>query len=182
MPGQTIAYIESVNDQEVLALMVPEAVKAGSECYKSRPGQVGSYVVIPQKGCKLLALVTAQRTRQPGRRTADSTEPNLTAMTMLMIGTIHEGKFSRGINQYPIVGEPVDLATDTDLATIFTGRDSLRRRDQNTTGRSTDLVLGRFAPNENHEVKLDGKIFFAKHAAILGSSGSGKSCTVAQII
>ena len=162
--------------------MVPEAVKAGSESYKSRPGQVGSYVVIPQKGGKLLALITAQRTRQQERRTTDTIEPNLTAMTMLMVGTIYDGKFHRGINQYPIVGEPVDLATDTDLATIFTGQDSLRDQDQNTAGRSTDLVLGRFAPNEKYEVKLDGKVFFAKHAAILGSSGSGKSCTVAQII
>ena len=128
--GQVIAYIESVNDQEVLGLMVPEAVRAGSETYKSRPGQVGSYVVIPQKDCKLLALVTAQRNRQPGRRTTDTVEPNLTAITMLMIGSICEGKFHRGINRYPIVGEEIQLATNDDLATIFTGHDTRRDPDR----------------------------------------------------
>jgi hypothetical protein len=66
MSGMVIAHIESVNDQEVLALMAPEAPKAAAEDYHFRPGQVGSYTVIPQDGCKLLALVTTQRTRQPG--------------------------------------------------------------------------------------------------------------------
>ena len=182
MSREAIAYIESVNDQEVLALMVADVLKAAAEDYKFRPGQVGSYVVIPQDGCKLLALVTTQRTRQPGRRSTDSVEPNLTAITMLMIGTISQGKFRRGISHYPIVGEPVEVAHDADLTTIFTKSDGTSKQNQNSSDRCTDLALGRFAPNENHEVRLDGKAFFAKHAAILGSSGSGKSCTVAQLI
>ncbi|NIA07213.1 MAG: DUF87 domain-containing protein [Actinobacteria bacterium] len=182
MSGEVIAYIESVDDQEVLALMVPELVKAAAEDYRFRPGQVGSYVVIPQDGCKLLALVTAQRTRQPERGPTDSVEPNLTTITMLMIGTVRDGRFHRGISHYPVVGEPIKLADDADLASIFTKSDHQSEQTQDSSDRCTDLPLGRFAPNENHEVKLDGKAFFAKHAAILGSSGSGKSCTVAQLI
>ena len=182
MSRTVIAHIEAVNDQDVLARMDPEVLQAAAEDYHFRPGQVGSYAVIPQDGCKLLALVTTQRTRQPGRRSTDSDEPNFTAITMLMIGVVCDGKFSRGISHYPIVGEPVELANDTDLASIFTTSDGLSEYNKNPSDRSTDLALGRFAPNENHEVKLDGKAFFAKHAAILGSSGSGKSCTVAQLI
>jgi len=101
---------------------------------------------------------------------------------MLMIGTVRDGRFRRGIGHYPLVGEPIELAEDADLACIFRASGSASETDKDFPKRCTDLALGRFAPNENHEVKLDGKIFFAKHAAILGSSGSGKSCTVAQII
>jgi DNA helicase HerA-like ATPase len=101
---------------------------------------------------------------------------------MLMIGTVSDGKFNRGINHFPVVGDPVELAEDVDLASIFTASDQPSEQTQDSSDRCTDLRLGRFAPNENHEVKLDGKAFFAKHAAILGSSGSDKSCTVAHLI
>ena len=181
MSGQIIAYIQSINDQEVLALMTPEAIKNATE-FDSRPGQVGSYVVIPQDGFKLLALVTAQRTRQPGRRASDAGNPDRTAIAMQMIGSVRDGKFRRGISHYPVVGDTVELAQDEDLNTIFSQKHTSADPNQNSSERCTDLALGRFAPNDKHEVKLDGKAFFAKHAAILGSSGSGKSCTVTQVI
>lgn len=182
MSDQVIAHIESVNDQEAVALMVPEATNAAREGRRSRPGQVGSYVVIPQKDGKILALVAAQRTRQAGRRASDVANPDLTAIVMLMVGTVRDGQFQRGISHYPIVRDPVELATEADLAAIFAGSDCLPGQSLDTARRSTDLALGRFAPNDKYEVRLDGKAFFAKHAAILGSSGSGKSCTVAQIV
>ena len=182
MPGQVIGHIESVNDQEVVALMLPEAIRAAREGHGSRLGRVGSYVVLPQKGYKILALVTAQRTRKPGRRASDAADPDLTAISMLLVGTIRDGKFHRGISYYPMVREPIELATEDDLATIFASPDGPSAQSQDPSWRSTDLALGRFAANDKYEVKLDGKALFAKHAAVLGSSGCGKSCTVAQII
>jgi len=42
--------------------------------------------------------------------------------------------------------------------------------------------MGVLSQNQAIEVKIDGDKFFGKHVAIVGSTGSGKSCTVARII
>ena len=207
MQPEVIGYIESVNDQQIVVRLSKAAEVVGSEeagatprspgapgpSSRTRAGQVGSYVVIPQEDGDLLAMVTAQRTRQLNRRAGDSPEDQSTVITVMAIGMIRAGKFCRGINRYPVVGEPVRMAGDADLATIFTSWDSRGTQQQSESaetvrtavragGHPASLALGRFTPNQKYEVRLDGKTFCARHAAILGSSGSGKSCTVAQIV
>lgn len=44
------------------------------------------------------------------------------------------------------------------------------------------LKLGHFAIDPTAQVIADGDRFFQRHAAILGSTGSGKSCTVASLL
>jgi len=48
--------------------------------------------------------------------------------------------------------------------------------------RARSFRLGQFALNPEFEVKVLGSEFFNKHAAILGNSGAGKSCTTARIL
>ncbi len=44
------------------------------------------------------------------------------------------------------------------------------------------LTLGNYALDENAEAWLDGNKFFQRHAVIVGSTGSGKSWTVARLL
>lgn len=44
------------------------------------------------------------------------------------------------------------------------------------------LNIGTYALSKHAQAYLDGNKFFQKHAVIVGSTGSGKSCTVATII
>ena len=44
------------------------------------------------------------------------------------------------------------------------------------------LVIGKYASNKAVEAILDGNKFFQRHAIIVGSTGSGKSFTVANIL
>ncbi len=198
MPAENIGYIESVNDQQIVVRMSKAAEAVGGEEASTRSVRVGSYVVISQEEGDLLAMVTAQDTRQSSRLAQNSPEEKSTVITVLAVGVIREGKFHRGIGRYPVVGEAIRAADDADLATIFTSWDSRGTDEQGTSqeigtaepvqgaGRAGEhpasLALGRFTPNQKYEVSLDGKTFCARHAAILGSSGSGKSCTVAQIV
>ena len=80
------------------------AEAVGGEGASARIGQVGSYVVIPQEEGDLLAMVTAQRTRQPRRLTDSNPEEKNTVITVLAVGVIQEGEFHRGIGRYPVVG------------------------------------------------------------------------------
>ena len=42
--------------------------------------------------------------------------------------------------------------------------------------------LGQLSLNKNIDLKVHGDRFFSKHIAVVGSTGSGKSCTVARIL
>lgn len=46
----------------------------------------------------------------------------------------------------------------------------------------TSLSLGKYALDEDAEAFLDGNKFFQRHAVIVGSTGSGKSWTVARLL
>ena len=46
----------------------------------------------------------------------------------------------------------------------------------------TPLNIGKYALSKHADAYLDGNKFFQKHAVIVGSTGSGKSCTVATVI
>lgn len=48
--------------------------------------------------------------------------------------------------------------------------------------KAKSLSIGKYAISEEAETYLDGNKFFQRHAVIVGSTGSGKSWTVAQIL
>lgn len=53
------------------------------------------------------------------------------------------------------------------------------------SGKGTEyksLEIGHFASNRDVSAVLDGNRFFQRHACIVGSTGSGKSYTVASIL
>src|SRR5574341_827650 len=44
------------------------------------------------------------------------------------------------------------------------------------------ISQGESAVFEGYPIQIDPDAFFGKHAAVLGSTGSGKSCTIASLI
>lgn len=52
----------------------------------------------------------------------------------------------------------------------------------NVTGDGPKLSLGHFTLDEEAEAFLNGNKLFQRHAVIVGSTGSGKSCTTARIL
>ncbi len=58
----------------------------------------------------------------------------------------------------------------------------MRSISQLTVGNENPLSIGSYALDENAEAWLDGNKFFQRHAVIVGSTGSGKSWTVARIL
>ena len=82
--------------------------------------------------------------------------------------------FRRAVNTYPEINSPVFLADGDALSLIMNSLDS----DIDNKG----LVIGKYASNKSVEAILDGNKFFQRHASIVGSTGSGKSFTVANIL
>ena len=84
--------------------------------------------------------------------------------------------FKRTLESVPEIGSECYVMDDENLAS-FMGVIS------STSQNAVDpLNIGTYALSKHANAYLDGNKFFQKHAVIVGSTGSGKSCTVATII
>ena len=78
--------------------------------------------------------------------------------------------FKRGIQRSPTIGASVLLPTDAQLRSVIESGDRRRVR------------IGTNPMASNAEVCVDPDRLFGRHLAVLGNTGSGKSCTVAGLI
>lgn len=83
--------------------------------------------------------------------------------------------FKRGADSCPQIDQPCHLVQGSNL-TAFMGVLSHNVSDDKA------LRLGHFAMDPTAQAVADGDRFFQRHAAILGSTGSGKSYTVAALL
>lgn len=93
-----------------------------------------------------------------------------TLISGILVGTISGQTFEVGVTQLPIVGDTVTLALEIDLEIALKPP-----KDKNT------VTIGTFV-DSNIEVHLDIDELFGKHTAIVGTTGCGKSYTVAKLI
>lgn len=85
------------------------------------------------------------------------------------IGRIHY-KFHRGVESYPTVGAPVLLPTQDQLKDII------------ESGENRRVCIGKSPLANGANVMIDPDRLFGRHIAVLGNTGSGKSCSVAGLI
>ena len=88
------------------------------------------------------------------------------------LGLIKDGKFERGGDTLAIPPKTVKPATKEDIEKIYS----------ESIAKEKKFVFSKLSSNESIEVPVDGNKFFNKHIAVIGSTGSGKSHTVAKII
>ncbi|MGT2537286.1 ATP-binding protein [Escherichia coli] len=79
-------------------------------------------------------------------------------------------KFTRGTDAFPTVGDSVLLPTDRQLISII------------ESGENRRVKIGESPLVNNAEIKVDPDRLFGRHIAVLGNTGSGKSCSVAGLI
>lgn len=89
-------------------------------------------------------------------------------------GSIHD-LFKRGVDTFPQIDSKCYEVTGKNLQNFM-----------NILGKDIDvnkrLKIGTFMMDKDAEAVLDGNKFFQRHAAVLGSTGSGKSWCVANIL
>ncbi len=117
---------------------------------------------------------------------ADAAELNLlresvhNTVQLTLVGTVrltHENKpnFSRSLVQVPEIDAGCFILRDAQLQTFM---NLLSKEGKN----EHSLEIGRYTIDESAKAYLDGNKLFQRHAALLGSTGSGKSWTVATIL
>jgi DNA helicase HerA-like ATPase/regulator of sigma D len=147
-------------------------------------GRINSYIIIPVGVRRIVAMVTRVLLTEESELKADKTMVTLPSsrrlMKATMIGTIDEGRFRQGISLFPVLDTPVLITTKEDLNAIFGKKTDLDESTPEEPGFC--IPIGRSAIFPDYEIKIDPDAFFGKHAAIIGSTGSGKSCTIATIV
>ena len=80
------------------------------------------------------------------------------------------GRFNRGVGSYPGLDDPVHFAVPADLVAVY------------PPPAETNVELGRLASAETVTVCVDAGPMVLRHAAIVGSTGSGKTSAVASLL
>ena len=81
------------------------------------------------------------------------------------------GNFKRGGQQIAIPPSNVEIADESVLKTIYSSIEGDKK-----------FIFSSLAQKPSIEIAVDGDKFFSKHIAVVGSTGSGKSGTVARIL
>ncbi|CAG2134939.1 Domain of uncharacterised function DUF87 [Ralstonia mannitolilytica] len=185
-----IGSIEFVSPDEIKVLLdieAPDGVALNTGTPRSFP-RINGYVLIPSDEGHLVAQVewiTIERSQYPKRKglqdfgLVDLPYP-LRKMSLNPLGClICEGSneqgeevyhFRRGVESYPTVGAPVLLPTQNQLRAIV------------ESGDNRQVLIGSSPLAANAKVMVDPDRLFGRHLAVLGNTGSGKSCSVAGLI
>lgn len=129
---------------------------------------VGSYLrVSDSQDCAIIAMIENFVIEQ-----VDSDSEKKYILEAVPIGFLDStGKFLRGGNNIAIPPTGVEPAKKEEIQKIYNQIDEVKK-----------FNFARLLQNEEILVPVDGDKFFNKHIAIIGSTGSGKSHTVAKIL
>lgn len=185
-----IGTIDFVSPDEIKVLIdieAPDGVALNTGTPRPFP-RINGYVLIPSDEGHLVAQVewiTIERSQYPKRKgmqdfgLVDLPYP-LRKMSLNPLGClVYEGseaggkeiyRFRRGVESYPTVGDAVLLPTQTQLRAIVESGDNRR------------VLIGSSPLAANAKVMVDPDRLFGRHLAVLGNTGSGKSCSVAGLI
>ena len=168
------SYVGTVStvSGSVLTVGLAASVSSGLSIIDGRTyrvGQVGSFVRVPQGYQDLLGVVCEIRSVVTTDGASDTLNTGR-SMVVELIGEILGGTFERGISQYPNVGDSVHLAVESDLRVVY---------DAPGQGH---VVIGSLSSAESIAAKVALNELLTRHAAVLGSTGSGKSTTIASLL
>ena len=145
--------------------------------------RINSYVIIPVGAERIVAMVNRVMTREEADLAKLSGTIFLTEscryLSATMVGTIDGGKYMQGVYNYPILDNPVWYVTRNDLNIIFDQKEYARKIDFRE---DFYLPIGTSPAFPDFQVKINPDRMFGKHVAILGNTGSGKSCTLTAIL
>ncbi|MCY4579565.1 MAG: ATP-binding protein [Chloroflexi bacterium] len=166
-----LGYIASVSGA-ALSVRLARSISSGLSLIRGqtyRIGQVGSFVRIPQGYQDLFGVVSAVGADAVPDN-VDPLEDTGRWMTIELIGETFGGSFERGISRFPNVGDAAFIAIEEHLRRIYDIDDQRA------------VVIGVLSSAEGIAARIALDELVTRHSAILGSTGSGKSTTVASLL
>lgn len=177
----TVEFISPDRIEVLLDIESPDSIALNTGFPRNFP-RINGYVMIPvDLGFVVgqVSWITIQRSPYPKRNgfqdfgLVDLPFP-LRKMELQPLGTLvateNSYKFKRGLEAFPSVGDIVILPTEGQLKSII------------ESGGNRRVFIGNSPLMGNAKVMIDPDRLFGRHLAVLGNTGSGKSCSVAGLI
>ena len=188
--GRVIGRIEHTAAERFVVLLhsdAPSAVALNSGRPVGFP-RINGYVLIPNEKGSIVCLIASVRTeRLSGLRQRKEGDDivnfpyALRLADVMPIGTLaiqstaDELSYSvyRGVDVFPSIGDVVLLPNAHEMRAIISGGHG---------GDAERILIGHGPTAEMAPVYVDPDKLFGRHLAILGNTGSGKSCSVAGLV
>ena len=137
-----------------------------------RVGQIGSFVRIPIGFVNLYGVISQVGASAVPENRIDENPSGNRWMTIQLIGEgQRSGVFERGLSQYPTIGDEVHLVSEKELKNIY-----------GEPNKPYFVKLGHISNAESISALVDINKLITRHSAVVGTTGSGKSTTVASIM
>ena len=185
----TIDFVSPDEIKVVLDIEAPDSLALNAGHPRPFP-RLNSYVLIPNDDGYLVGQIewlTVERSNYPKRKGTqqdfgliDLPFP-LRKMSLNPIGTLANAgsreqdgndtyRFRRGVDSFPSIGDSVLVPTQRQLKAIV------------ESGENRRVKIGTSPLAADATVMIDPDRLFGRHLAVLGNTGSGKSCSVAGLI
>lgn len=167
-----IGHVDSVNGGVVTVHLLdhmPTLVMVGGQSY--RIGQIGAFVRIPLGYTQLYAVCTLVGAAAAPQKDSTPSNPGHKWISVTLFGESVGDSFERGVSQYPTIQDEVHIVTPDDVKIIY-----------GSTLHDKAVTVGHIAASSGIEGRLDLAKLVARHSAIVGSTGSGKSNFVAVLL
>lgn len=137
-----------------------------------RIGQVGSFIRIPLGHVDMYGVVSQVGAGPAPTREGEANPYGKGWLTVQLVGEGRRGgRFSRGVSQHPTIDDRAHIVTESDLRAIY------------GPGELKDFVrVGHLASAESIPALVDITKLVTRHSAIVGTTGAGKSHTVAGVL
>lgn len=137
-----------------------------------RVGQVGSFIRIPIGFNDLFGIISQVGASAVPKTMAENQTHGNRWMTIQLIGEgPRNGVFQRGLSQYPTIGDEVHLVSEKELKNIY-----------GQPNKPYFVKLGHISNADSIPALIDVNKLITRHSAVVGTTGSGKSTTVASIM
>lgn len=188
----TVGTVESVSPSEIRVVLEPNAPQATALNTGVPAGfpRINGYLLIPNEAGAVVGLIVwlgVERSQFPKRTglkdygLVDLPFP-LRKIALTPLGTLvsraddgykpNAYKLERGILAFPSVSDVAQLPTSEQMKCIIEASDDADRR----------VKVGVSPLAADSDVTVDPNKIFGRHLAVLGNTGSGKSCSVAGLI
>ncbi|CAN1573498.1 Helicase HerA-like C-terminal [Flavobacteriaceae bacterium] len=169
-----LGSVQDVSGTTIRVAMVNDSLSGltyvDGEGYKI--GQIGSFVKIPIGYNYLFGIITQVGASAVPENQASAQPYGNRWMTIQLIGEgQRSGEFHRGISQYPTISDEVHLVSELDLKQIYGQPD-----------KPYFVNVGHISGAESIPALIDVNKLITRHSAVVGTTGSGKSTTVASLL
>lgn len=140
-----------------------------------RLGQVGSFVRIPLGFLNLYGVVSmvgaSEWVSKQEPETQTQLPPGQRWMEVQLVGEAYgKGPFERGVSVFPTLDDEVHVVTESDLRVIY------------GSPKGAPVKIGYHSSSLSLAATVDLQSIVTRHAAVLGSTGSGKSNAIAALL